>query len=70
MRKELLNISRKAMEDYDERFRNIYQIPQISKGGVERMVQAGVDPKAAIGNAVRDIVGERVDDPIHGQGKT
>ena len=32
MRKELLNISRKAMEDYDERFRNIYQIPQISKG--------------------------------------
>lgn len=69
MRKELLNISRKAMEDYDERFRNIYQIPQISKGGVERMVQAGVDPKAAIGNAVRDIVGERVDDPIHGQGQ-
>lgn len=69
MRKELLNISRKAMEDYDERFRNIYQIPQISKGGVERMVQAGVDPKAAIGNAVRDIVDERVDDPIHGQGQ-
>lgn len=69
MRKELLNISRKAMEDYDERFRNIYQIPQISKGGVERMVQAGVDPRAAIGNAVRDIVGERVDDPIHGQGQ-
>lgn len=69
MRKELLNISRKAMEDYDERFRNIYQIPQISKGGVERMVQAGIDPKAAIGNAVRDIVGERVDDPIHGQGQ-
>lgn len=69
MRKELLNISHKAMEDYDERFRNIYQIPQISKGGVERMVQAGVDPKAAIGNAVRDIVGERVDDPIHGQGQ-
>lgn len=69
MRKELLNISRRAMEDYDERFRNIYQIPQISKGGVERMVQAGVDPKAAIGNAVRDIVGERVDDPIHGQGQ-
>lgn len=69
MRKELLNISRKAMEDYDERFRNIYQIPQISKGGVERMVQAGVGPKAAIGNAVRDIVGERVDDPIHGQGQ-
>lgn len=69
MRKELLNISRKAMEDYDERFRNIYQIPQISKGGVERMVQAGVDPKAAIGNAVRDIVGERVDDSIHGQGQ-
>lgn len=69
MRKELLNISRKAMEDYDERFRNIYQIPQISKGGVERMVQAGVDPKAVIGNAVRDIVGERVDDPIHGQGQ-
>lgn len=42
MRKELLNISRKAMEDYDERFRNIYQIPQISKGGVRGWCRPGL----------------------------
>lgn len=69
MRKELLNISRNALADYDESFRNIYMIPQTSKGDVERMIQAGMDPKAAIGNATRDIISERVDDPIYGQGQ-
>lgn len=67
MRNEFLAVSRRALEGYDEKMRSIYLIPQISKGAVERLAQAGVDPKAAAGNMVRDIISSRVDDPLHGQ---
>lgn len=69
MRKRLLDISRGALEAYDESSRSVYLLPQISRGDVERLSalgnRGGVQDVAK--NVIRDITGERLDDPIHGQ---
>lgn len=67
MRNAFLEVSRNSMADYDEGMRDIHTIPQISKGWVERLQQVGVDAKGAVENLARDIISNRVDDPLHGQ---
>lgn len=68
----LVGLKRKALgaSGYNEGERhgyNLYEIPQISKSSMEKLYQLKNDPKASIGNAVRDLVSIRVDDPIYGQ---
>lgn len=68
----LVGLKRKALgaSGYNEGERhgyNLYEIPQISKSSMEKLYQLKSDPKASIGNAVRDLVSVRVDDPIYGQ---
>ena len=62
-------INRKSFDKYGEKGRCIYSIPQISKQGIERIADAGSGIAAAgasLQNYMRDLVSERVDDPMYG----
>lgn len=72
MIQKLVELKRKALgkNGYNEGERsgyNLYEIPQVSKSGIERIFNMGKDFKAMSMNAIRDLLGVRVDDPIYGQ---
>lgn len=69
MRKLFLEQAREAKSDYGEGQMNIYMRPQISKQDTERLAKIGSDPMGVLSNTFKDIVSERVDDPVHGQGQ-
>lgn len=69
MLNSLWDIKRKGLDAYNESgSQNIYKIPQVSKGVVERTKDfISKSPAKTIGNTIKDIIYNRVDDLGYGE---
>lgn len=67
LRKTFLDIADQVMTDYNDRWRGIYMLPQLSKGMTERFHTSFGSVGNAVRNYLKDVAGERIDDPMYGQ---
>ena len=69
MLEQLWDIKRKGLDAYNETgSNNIYKIPQVSKGTVERFKDfVGNNPTQTVSNSIKDLVYNRVDELGYGE---
>lgn len=67
LQQAFIEINRETMADYSDQWRGVYGLPQISKTMVERIHTSFHSVGGAIKNYMRDVAGERIDDPLYGQ---
>lgn len=67
LQQAFIEINRETMADYSDQWRGVYGLPQISKTMVERLHTSFQSVGGAVKNYLRDVAGERIDDPLYGQ---